>query len=1220
MAGRLRSPGTYLAAVVALAAPVLAAAPPAAAAGTGVTVSGYVYDDTDGDGHRDPLERGVENVVVSDGRTLVSTDRKGHYQINVDPDRRRTDLVWVSQPAGYVLPTDADSQPRFFATVAPDAAGNAVADFALLKDARANDTDYKFVGMADVHVQAGTTNNRQRFSDQISQINGLVASAGASPQARKVTPRFAVVSGDLTNNGTAAEFGDYRASVRTSTLPVWPALGNHEYNVQLGNTYADIIENYRTYIGPEWYSFNYGDKHYVVLDGVNGLGEADQLTWLAEDLRLARGRHVVVITHVPLNTALSANPAVSARYIGLFEQYDTALLLAGHTHTNDVDDAVIDGALHAVTNSASYTIDGTPNGFRVVQFAADKVSIPFREFDVKQRSVTLVQPADGGQLPRAKTTVQVNTFHTSSDVKEVAVRLNNETKWRKLTAAGDRTWTAAFDASKLALGKHRMQARVTQTDGTEQTADATFEVVATVTAPVTGTAWSQFHSDAGHSGTTPDVLAPPLGLAWAHHTGGSILTSSPAIAGALAYVGVRDENGTAHNGVAALDVKTGQQRWWAATDAQVDGSVAVSGDTVLASSIRGTLYGLDAASGGVRWTFKVGESAGLNEPRRAWMYSAPTVSGDTVYQAYSIADGMHVAALDVRTGAQRWVSGVVGSTWISKGTVVAGEGRVFALAQGGQVTALDAATGAVQWQKNPGGSWTYASATVTNGLLLRPFSGDYLVAMDAATGTEKWRYRSPGASYIYGTSTASTPAVAGGLAYQGFTDGSVTAIDLATGTAKWTQRTGHAVLSSPAVSGDTVYVGSNDGRVRGFDRNTGQPLWSYDLGAWVASSPAVSGNALVVGAWDGGVYAFTPASGPAVPRWSVIEGAVTSDGEAAAGAQVLVRSTADHKVLAQTTTGADGRFSTALPGGTYDVQTLIRGHAPASRTVTLAANGARADGSLTLSRLTEPVAGLTDLPADYGTASTRTDTMLGTTYGYVANGKISASIVPTVAGNNAAGTAQPGWLADLTLADENGSEFIDWSEHTLTTAKPGAPDWNRPGEWLSLPQITASGDTVTAAGSAQIDPNLKAKLAYRALPDAPVVEMTLELTNSGTTDFTGYYQYAIDPDSPVSSNDVARVPGLSNNNPGYVASGWTANYLYDGPTTTTSGGPAQGLAWPAAQPPVTLSAQGYVAGLWFDASVQAGGTRTIRWYHITDYPAAGSDPTAAIAAWAAKVA
>lgn len=1203
-----------LAAVV--AASTIVVTPAAAHAAPGeILVSGHVFEDRDRDGTRDPREPGVAGVVVSDGRTLVRSGRDGRYELTLEDARRRTDLVFVSQPSGYVVGVDADRQPRFHARVAADAEGRARADFALHRDRGSTDRDFRFVGLADVHVQAGTLNNRERFTDQLGQINALVANAARSAGRRHEVPRFAVVSGDLTNNATPQEFADYRAATATSTLPVWPAIGNHEYNFQLGNTYADIVENYRAAIGPEWYSFGYGGKHVVVLDDIRGFGQPEQLAWLTEDLRLAGPRQVVVITHIPLNTALSGDPAVSAQYVALFERYRAALLLAGHTHMNDVDDAVIDGALHAVTNSASYTIDGTPNGFRVVEFNRDRVTIPFREFDVRARTVTLVRPANGGTMPRERTTLQVNTFHTSSEVAGVAVRVDGERRWRPLDAAGDRTWVAAFDARRLAPGRHRIEAVVRQRDGRSRTTAGTFQVVSSTARPAQGAAWNQFHRDAAHSGATDETVEPPLGLAWSHQTGGNILTSSPAVVDGAVYVGVRDENGVARNGVVSLDLRSGGRRWWAPTDALVEGSVAVAGDTVLAGSVRGTLYGFDAGSGRERWTWRVNAPAAPDHPRRAWMYQAPAVDGDTVFQAYSASDGMHVAALDVHTGQQRWVSGSIGSTWLSKGTVVVGDGVVFAMAQGGQVSALDAATGAIRWQRNPGSGWTYASATVAGGLLLRPYSGDLLVAMDVATGVERWRYRSPGASFIFGSSTAASPAVRDGVAYMGFTDGAVTALDLATGRPRWTQPTGHAVLSSPAVGGDIVYAGSNDGRVRGFDRRTGQPLWSYDLGAWVASSPAVTGNALVVGAWDGGVYAFTPSGGPRVPRWSTVEGTVTSGGGPVTGARVLIRAATDRTVAGDTFTDANGHFRVAVPPGDYDVHTLVRAHPPGTRRVAVAGFGSTVDGSLGLTRTTGPIAGTTDLPSDTAAGSTRTDTLLGTTYGYVANDRVSAAIVPTVAANNAAGAAQPGWLADLTLADATGLEVLDWSEHVLTTRAPGAPDWNRGGEWLNLPDISADGDAVTARGTAQANPALRAALRYRALPDAPVIEMTLELTNTGDAPFAGYYQYVIDPDSP---DDTAYVPGVAAANPGYLASGWTANYLYDGPRTAT-GTPAQGLAWPAGQPPVTLSAQGYVAGVWFDASVAAGAKRVITWYHITDYPAGAPDPTANIARWAATV-
>lgn len=499
-------------------------------------------------------------------------------------------------------------------------------------------------------------------------------------------------------------------------------------------------------------------------------------------------------------------------------------------------------------------------------------------------------------------------------------------------------------------------------------------------------------------------------------------------------------------------------------------------------------------------------------------------------------------------------------------------------------------------------------------LLLMSFQGDILVAVDAATGVEKWRYRSSGSSYLFGGGTAAAPAVAGGVAYAGFADGSVAALDLATGQPKWTQRTAGGVISSPAVSGDLVYVGSNDGAVRGFDAATGQPLWTYRLGPWVASSPAISGNALVVGAWDGNLYAFTPSGGPAVPRWSTVTGTVRDDaGAVQPDARIVVRD-AQKAVKTDIRTDAQGQYSVALPVGSYTVQVAHRGYQPGSATVTVAADGRTYPADVTIARITGPVAGSTDLPIEYGPASTRTDTTLGVPYAYVANDRIIASVGTTVAANNQPGTAQPGWTGDFTLADGIAQESLDWAELILTTKAPGPPDWNRVGEWLPLPDVKVQGDSVVASGTPQVAPNIGARLTYRALPGAPVVKMTLELTNTGTENFTGNFQYLLDPDT---ADDTSYVPGVTRTNPGYLASGWTSNYIYDG-AKTANGQPAQGIAWLDSKP-VMLTATGYVFGAWFDASVAAGATKSITWYHITDYPAAGTDVTANVARWAAQL-
>lgn len=814
-------------------------------------VTGQVFADLDEDGTRDNNEPGIPNVAIADGDVVKRSDHRGKYALTVNTERRKTDLVFVSSPAGFVPAPDADNIPRFYAPVTPDAAGNATVDFALRPNSDSTRRSYRFVGLADVHVQAGTTNNKERFGGQVAQINKLIASS--TPKDR---PLFSVVSGDLTNNATLQEFADFRAGAKVSTVPVWPAIGNHEYFFQSGNTYADLVDNYRQSVGPEWYSFSSGDRHFVMLDNIQGLNQPDQLRWLEQDLALVpRWQQVVVITHIPINTPQATTVDKLPALVKLLEKHNTKLLLAGHTHSNDIDAAPIKGALHAVTTSSSYTIDQTPNGFRVVSFKGNRINLPFREYN-QTKNLTLVNPAPGGSLPRSKTAIEVNAYDTSLEVASARYRIDNG-GWRSLSAVGDWTWTAPVDARSWRLGSHQIAVETIGTDGTKSRQEGSFTVVSASTnaAPAQGAPWTAFHGNPAHTGLTSDAVKPPLRLAWTHFTRGKILTGSPAVVDGGVYIGVRDENDAKLNAVHALDLATGKLRWSVQADGQVEGTPSVVDGMVYATSIRGTVYAINAATGKVKWSYRAG-----NPGDRVWMYQAPTVVDGVIYQSYSTGAGTALEAIDAATGTRKWIANSgIGGNWHSFGTAAVADGLVVHAAQGGLLSAFDTATGTRKWAKAPAGGWTRTAPVLADGQLLMTFQGDIVVALDPSTGVERWRYKSPGKSFLFGDGTASAPAVSNGVAYVSFADGSVTALDLATGLKSWSHQTGHGVISSPAVSGDVVYVGGNDGFVRALDAATGAEQWKHRLGPWVASSPAVSGNALVIGAYDGNVYAFTSA-------------------------------------------------------------------------------------------------------------------------------------------------------------------------------------------------------------------------------------------------------------------------------------------------------------------------------------------------------------------------
>ncbi|MDO5500988.1 MAG: metallophosphoesterase, partial [Propionibacteriaceae bacterium] len=284
------------------------------------SVSGIVFEDANGDGVRQDTEPGVAGVRVSDGVDIVATGDDGRYSITLRTDRRAEDLVFITQPAGWAVGVDEFKTPRHYRLLGGLAA-NAVttADFGLTRDPAATSDTFAFANIADPHINP-------QLPAQIEEINTTHEKLG-----------FIAVSGDLTNNATDAEFERYKAATALSELPVWPAVGNHEYFGGGGSDYASRINNYRRHVGPEWYSFDYGNRHYLVLENNGQAPFEEQLAWVRKDLELgAAGKEVVVLAHMPMNVPFGS-PSVYDAYGALLEQYGTELILVGHEHSNDVE-------------------------------------------------------------------------------------------------------------------------------------------------------------------------------------------------------------------------------------------------------------------------------------------------------------------------------------------------------------------------------------------------------------------------------------------------------------------------------------------------------------------------------------------------------------------------------------------------------------------------------------------------------------------------------------------------------------------------------------------------------------------------------------------------------------------------------------------------------------------------------------------------------------------
>ena len=71
--------------------------------------SGTVFNDANGNGQRDPDEKGLAGVGVSNGEAIVETDAAGRWQLPVTDDT----ILFVLKPSGWMTPLNEHKLPQF---------------------------------------------------------------------------------------------------------------------------------------------------------------------------------------------------------------------------------------------------------------------------------------------------------------------------------------------------------------------------------------------------------------------------------------------------------------------------------------------------------------------------------------------------------------------------------------------------------------------------------------------------------------------------------------------------------------------------------------------------------------------------------------------------------------------------------------------------------------------------------------------------------------------------------------------------------------------------------------------------------------------------------------------------------------------------------------------------------------------------------------------------
>ncbi|HUS64474.1 MAG TPA: metallophosphoesterase [Kofleriaceae bacterium] len=147
-----------------------------------------------------------------------------------------------------------------------------------------------------------------------------------------VPMQMMIHTGDIAyESGTMQQFEDNYFSVyasMTDSIPMWPSIGNHDEH----DTYHQVYDLPWASSSHDYYSFDYGDVHFVALD-TNDVSQR-QADWLEDDLAENQREWTVVYGHHPPFSSGEHGCATDVRdlFVPIFEKYDVDLVLAGHDH------------------------------------------------------------------------------------------------------------------------------------------------------------------------------------------------------------------------------------------------------------------------------------------------------------------------------------------------------------------------------------------------------------------------------------------------------------------------------------------------------------------------------------------------------------------------------------------------------------------------------------------------------------------------------------------------------------------------------------------------------------------------------------------------------------------------------------------------------------------------------------------------------------------------
>ena len=281
----------------------------------------------------------VAGAVISDGVDFAQTDADGRYQMK---SKKALGYVFISVPSGYE-PLKSGILPLMYSQL--QYPGNTTPENIDFKLKKVDQTNYRLLVFGDMHL-ADRTEDIKQFREFAADVkaNGIKGTT------------YALTLGDMTWDlywySNKFQFPQYLNQMNTlfDNLMVYHTMGNHDNDMNATNN-PGAKNPFIVSLAPNFYSFNIGGVHYVVLDDID-CSEYDgtssrnytarifvpQLRWLEKDLSYVdKNTPVVLAMHAPVfypsgATGFRKDLSNGDELLPLLKDFKTVHIVTGHTH------------------------------------------------------------------------------------------------------------------------------------------------------------------------------------------------------------------------------------------------------------------------------------------------------------------------------------------------------------------------------------------------------------------------------------------------------------------------------------------------------------------------------------------------------------------------------------------------------------------------------------------------------------------------------------------------------------------------------------------------------------------------------------------------------------------------------------------------------------------------------------------------------------------------